>query len=98
MRTLLISFSSRAGWEVAGAGIRKRKVEAKTQGELGDAREEAWGVRGEADLSGELLPPLGLQATCELIRGTQPTSVSIVCLAGASAFSGLSPDLLLQPS
>lgn len=43
-------------------------MEARTQGDLGDTREETWGVCGEADLSGVLFPHLGLLVTW-LIRG-----------------------------
>ena len=64
--------SPRAGWEMAGAGLREREVEARTQRNLGDTREDTWGARGEADLSAELPPHLGLQVLW-LLRGTQPS-------------------------
>lgn len=87
---LALAFSSRAGRGVTGASLRKRKVKAKTRGDLGH-REESWGF------GGKLISGVGCS------HGWNPRShgSSEVALAysrlpqclwqGAPASSGLSP-------
>lgn len=88
VKTLLVSvlfLQSRLGDHSCWS--KEEKDGSQTQGDLGDTREETWGVWGEADLSGGLFPHLVLRVTW-LIRGGPGLQVA---LEGDSCLLGLSP-------